>query len=105
VQSPFGQDKNDFIAAFSNIGPETDLTGPGVGVISTVPKGYEVMDGTSMACPAATGAAANLLATRTDLLKMARSQARSDEFAKAVFAAAKLRGFGTVFEGQGLILG
>jgi subtilisin len=104
VQSPFGQDKNDFIAAFSNIGPETDLTGPGVGVISTVPKGYEVMDGTSMACPAATGAAANLLATRTDLLKMARSQARSDEFAKAVFAAAKLRGFGTVFEGQGLIL-
>jgi subtilisin len=105
VQSPFGKDKSDFIASFSNIGPETDLTGPGVGVISTVPKGYEVMDGTSMACPAATGAAARLLSARTDLLGMARSQARSDEFAKAVFAACKVRGFGPLFEGQGLITG
>jgi hypothetical protein len=34
VAAPFGKDKKNVIADFSNIGPETDLTGPGVGVIS-----------------------------------------------------------------------
>jgi subtilisin family serine protease len=36
VAAPYGTDKKNFIASFSNIGPETDLTGPGVGVISEV---------------------------------------------------------------------
>jgi subtilisin len=103
VASPFGKDKKNFIAAFSNVGPETDITGPGVGIISTFPGGYAVLDGTSMACPAVTGAAAKLLATKPEILKMNPDQARSDAMASAVLQAAKSLGFPATFEGQGLI--
>jgi subtilisin len=103
VLSPFGADKKNYIASFSNIGPEIDLTGPGDGIISTFPGGYAVLDGTSMACPAVTGAAARILATHPDILRMGRDQARSDEMAKAVFQRAKALGFGPKFEGHGLV--
>ena len=103
VQSPFGTDSKNYITSFSNIGPEIDLTGPGDGIISTFPGGYAVLDGTSMACPAVTGTAARLLATRTDILGMSRSQARSDAMAKALLQKAKSLGFGPSFEGQGLL--
>lgn len=104
VAAPAGKDKKNFVAAFSNVGPEVDLTGPGVGVISTVPKDlWAVMDGTSMACPAITGAAAKLLATMPAILAMPRDQARSDAMAKAVFAAARSLGFPPTLEGRGLI--
>lgn len=103
VQTPFGTDKKNYVTSFSNVGPEIDLTGPGDGIISTFPGGFAVLDGTSMACPAATGAAAKMLASRTDILGMARSQARSDEMAKAIFQKAKVLGFGPTFEGQGLV--
>lgn len=103
VAVPLGKDKNDFIAAFSNIGEDTDVTGPGVGVISTVPAGFGVMSGTSMACPAETGAAARLLATRANILSMARGQARSDTMAQTVLSAAQSLGFGALFEGQGVV--
>jgi subtilisin len=44
--APYGKDKANFIAAFSNVGPEISLTGPGVGIISTFPNNkYAVMDG------------------------------------------------------------
>jgi subtilisin len=104
VAKPFGKDKKDFVAEFSNIGPDTDVTGPGVGVISSVPTGYGVMSGTSMACPAATGAAARLLARAPNLLAMPRNQARSDAMVKAVYIAARALGFGPTFEGKGLVL-
>src|SRR5262249_13701444 len=82
VEAPFGKpDKKSFIAAFSNVGPEVALTGPGVGVISTVPGGYAIMSGTSMACPAVTGAAARLLAANAAILAMPRDQTRSDAIA------------------------
>lgn len=100
---PFGKDKKNFIAAFSNIGPETDLTGPGVGVISTFPGGHAVLDGTSMACPAVVGAAARMLGGRPDLLGLKRDQARSDAIVAAVLQGAKQLGFGGIFEGQGLL--
>ena len=100
---PYGKDKKNFIAAFSNIGPEIDLTAPGVGIISTFPGGYAVLDGTSMACPAATGIAASLLGTQADILSMGRDQARSDAMAAVVLKAAKKLGFGPIYEGQGLV--
>jgi subtilisin len=103
VQSPFGTDKKNYIASFSNIGPEIDLTGPGDGIISTFPGGFAVLDGTSMACPAVTGAAAKLLGARPDILNMSHDQGRSDEMAKAVFQKAKVLGFGPKFEGQGQV--
>jgi subtilisin len=109
---PFGKpDKKNFIAAFSNVGPEIDLTGPGVGVISTFPapgggRGYAVLDGTSMACPAAVGIAARLLsgAQHAALLAATRNQARSDAMAQAILQATRPLGFGPIFEGSGLIL-
>lgn len=104
IAAPGGTDKHDFIASFSNVGPETDFCGPGVGVISTVPNDrWAVMDGTSMACPATTGAAARVLAANPGVLAMPRDAARSDAMAKAIFQAAKSRGFPSILQGQGLI--
>jgi subtilisin family serine protease len=103
VAAPFGTDASNFLAAFSNIGPEIALTGPGVGIISTFPGGYAVLDGTSMACPAVTGMAAKLLSARPDILAMNRDQARSDAMAHALLLEAKPLGFGSNFEGRGQI--
>jgi subtilisin len=102
VTSPYGKDKKNFIAAFSNIGPETDLTAPGVGIISTFP-GYAVMDGTSMACPAATGRAAHLLAANPAVLAMPRDQARSDAICALILNDAKTLGFAAIYEGRGML--
>jgi subtilisin len=103
VAAPYGKDKKNFVAAFSNIGPEIDLTGPGVGILSTVPGGYTPMSGTSMACPAATGLAARLLSKRADLLKLERRQARSEAMVQAILQAARSLGFGSKYEGQGIL--
>ena len=88
VAAPYGTDKKNFVAAFSNIGPEVDLTGPGVGIMSTVPGSYAEISGTSMACPAATGAAARAIAG-TPIIKMRRNARRSEAIVKAVLASAK----------------
>jgi subtilisin family serine protease len=103
VAAPYGTDKKNFVAEFSNIGPETDVTGPGVGVMSTVPKGYAVMSGTSMATPAETGAAARLLATKSTILSMPRDHNRSSAMISAIAEACKLLGFGAIYEGKGII--
>ena len=103
VASPYGRDKKNFVAAFSNVGPELDLTAPGVGIISTYPGGHAALDGTSMACPAAVGAAAAFLSARRDLLDLPRDSARSEAMARAALGRAKTLGFGSLYEGQGLI--
>ena len=103
VASPFGTDPNDFVASFSNIGSDTDLIGPGVGVVSTVPAGYAIMDGTSMACPAITGAAARVLSQNSAVIGMPRDQARSNAIISLLVSNTTPRGFGAIFEGRGLI--
>jgi subtilisin family serine protease len=103
VASPYGTDKKNFLAAFSNVGSAVDLTGPGVGILSTVPGGYAPMDGTSMACPAACGIAANILSALPNIVALPRDEARSDAMARAVLQAAKSLGFGPTYEGQGLL--
>lgn len=87
----------------SNIGPETDLTGPGVYVLSTVPGGYAAMSGTSMACPAVTGMAARMLAKNKPLLGRKRDAARSEAIARLLLRSARPLGFGPKFEGRGLV--
>ncbi len=101
VAAPYGTDKKNFMAKFSNVGPEVDLTGPGVAIISTVPTGHTEISGTSMACPAVTGAAARALAGST-ILKKKRSAGRADDMVKTVLATATPLGFGPTFEGHGL---
>lgn len=104
VAAPYGTDKDNFIADFSNIGPETDLTAPGVGIISTFPNDtYAIMDGTSMACPAATGMAARILSGNPDILKLPRNQTRADEMMKYLSINIKSLGFGGTFEGKGML--
>jgi subtilisin len=102
VAPPYGKDRKNFVAAFSNVGEDLDLTAPGVGVISTWPGGHAVLDGTSMACPAAVGAAAAILSAHAELLGLPRDSSRSEALARALMARARPLGFGSLFEGQGL---
>jgi hypothetical protein len=104
IQEPYGTDKANFIADFSNQGTETDLTAPGVGIISTYPGDrYAVMDGTSMSCPAAAGMAARILAGSPQILNLPRNQTRADEMVKYLAIYTKLLGFGANFEGKGML--
>src|SRR5206468_4942423 len=82
VAAPYGSDKANFIARFSNVGPQMDLTGPGVAIMSTVPGSYAEISGTSMACPAATGAAARAIAG-TPVTKMKRTARRTEASRRA----------------------
>ena len=101
VVAPYGSDEADFIGGFSNVGPQVDLTGPGVAIISTVPGSYTEISGTSMACPAVTGVAARLLAS-SDLLGTQRDASRSEAIVTMLLASARDRGFPDPFEGHGL---
>jgi subtilisin len=101
IAAPFGTDKKNGFAAFSNKGPEIGVVSTGVGIVSTVPGGYVSMGGTSMACPAVTGLAARLLGRNAAILNAPRDQKRSDAINQLIFAAASKLGFGVEYEGHG----
>ena len=96
IDVPRGKDAKNFVAAFSNIGPETDLIGPSRycfhrtrGVCS-----YEWnVDGLS----SSNWNCRRLLAARPKILAMSRDRDRSDEMAKLVLKTAVAQGFGPDF--------
>lgn len=96
--------KDRFFARFSNIGPEVDFIGPGVGIISWVNRTSKgVMDGTSMACPAVAGLFARLLSRSPEVLAAERNQQRSDDIIRMANSHAAMIGFGAEYEGAGII--
>jgi subtilisin len=105
VQAPYSaKNKSAFVARFSNIGPQIDLTGPGVGIVSTLPGGgYGPLSGTSMACPAVAGVTAVLLSRNLPVLNATRDKIRSEAVFKMLGEAAKpLEYGGRDYEGYGL---
>jgi subtilisin len=102
VARPYGTDAANFFAAFSNYGPQIDLIGPGVGIVSTMPEDtYGVMSGTSMACPAVVGFAAYLLASNPQILG-AVGNARTTMLKKLLDGCGRPLDFGRDYEGFGL---
>jgi subtilisin family serine protease len=103
VRPPRATSQDEFIAGFSNCGPEIAATAPGVGVISTLPNNrYGPYSGTSMAAPVVAGAAACLLSRNPHIYVMPRNRYRSDALEGLVRGACRARGFGSLFEGHGL---
>lgn len=102
VTEPLGKE-HSFIADFSNTGPEIGLAGPGVGVISCIPHDrFGVMDGTSMACPAVTGALARRLAADATVRAMPRDGDRADAIVRLALQAARDMGLPPLTQGAGL---
>lgn len=102
VTTPAGKFKT-YIAGFSNTGPEVDLTGSGCGIISTYPnERFAIMDGTSMACPCATGAIARRLTKAPAILSATRDATRADLIIKLALSEAKDIGFPPSKQGAGL---
>lgn len=106
VEKPFGHRFDGdpcFVARFSNRGPEIDLAAPGVGIISTMPPdALGVMDGTSMACPVATGVLARRLGARPDLLAHPRDAARADEIERLALSGNLDLGLPRALQGDGM---
>lgn len=105
IAKPSGNpNQADFIASFSNFGPQIDCTGPGVEIVSTLPGGaYGPMSGTSMASPAVAGFAAYLLA-ETPAIRNAQGADRSRQLKDLLYTKCKPEGFGREYEGFGLPL-
>jgi hypothetical protein len=103
LRPPDGADPAEFIAAFSNVGPQIATTAPGVGCLSTVPAdSFGAMSGTSMASPVASGAVACLLSRDPGVFAMERDAARSQAIATLLSTNCKALNFGPGFEGAGM---
>ena len=97
-----------YLANFSCFGNEISCCAPGVGIISTVPEGpevpssYAVLDGTSMACPVATGALSVLLAGQQDYIGLPRDIWRAEQARSILRNSCKDVGLAANLVGRGL---
>jgi subtilisin len=98
---------DQFLASFSNFGTTIDCCAPGVAIISTVPvrfgleDPYAVMDGTSMASPAACGALAALLAQSDDYKELTGSS-RAEAARTILRSNCRSIGLPAAFQGNGM---
>jgi subtilisin family serine protease len=94
-------------ARFSNFGPQIDCAAPGVGIVSTVPRGKTgaigMMRGTSMAAPAVTALIARALGQDAALLNAPRTKARAERILTLARSLGAKAGFGANYEGFGLL--
>ncbi len=96
-----------FLANFSNFGPGVSGAGGGVGIIWTVPArhghvaSYGVMYGTSMACPAACGAIAAMLARDAEYSAMPRDIMHAERARSLFRASAMDLGLAAISQGRG----
>jgi len=92
-----------FLATFSNRGAKVALTAPGVGIVSTIfNHRWGVMDGTSMACPIATGVLARRLAATPAVRRLPRDAARAEAIAMLARAHGQDVGLPRDMQGDGL---
>jgi len=100
-------DARVYFANFSNEGVQgtnIDITGPGAGVVSTVPGDtYAPMSGTSMACPAMVGVIAKLLSSNQGILAMAASRSRVNQILQLINVNQNSAGFSHIREGGGTL--
>jgi subtilisin len=103
----YGQD-NYYLANFSSTGAGVACAAPGVGIISTVPASnertapYAVMDGTSMASPAACGALAALLARDASYSSLPRDITRAHAARALLLRKCRSIGLVSEYEGRGI---
>lgn len=104
--SPYGA----YLAAFSNLGPQIEITAPGGGILSTAPAKpdqaqapYVDMSGTSMASPLVTAALAVLLSEDPMYRSLPRGLARATYARSILFANAITLGLNPYYQGVGLV--
>lgn len=97
-----------FAANFSSNGSEVQCAAPGVGIISPVPNRFDgqilhaALDGTSMACPAVTGALAVLLSRDAAYQALPRHQSRADAARRILTEALRDVGLPLTYTGPGV---
>lgn len=95
-----------YLANFSSIGPQITATGPGVGIISTVPgqtgAPYAVMSGTSMASPAVCAALATALGSDPAYLATPRDATRARAARLRLAQTLRTLGLNPIYQGGGL---